>query len=93
MDIQEFKNEVNGNFFSVSFIKKDGTLREMTARFGVKKHLKGGTLKYDPEGYGYLTVFDVKKKEYRTINVEKIICLKYNNKEVLGKAAFFEALK
>jgi hypothetical protein len=82
MDIQSFKNEVKGNFFRVKFIKKDGTIREMTARFGVKKHLKGGELKYSPEERGYIVVFDVDKESYRTINMSSLISLKYNGKEV-----------
>lgn len=41
MTIQEFINEVDdGKYFSVKFIKKDNTLREMTARRGVHKDVK-----------------------------------------------------
>jgi hypothetical protein len=92
MNIQEFKNEVKGNFFRACFIKKDGTTREITARFGVKKHLKGGELKYNPESYNYIIVFDVEKKAYRTINMDKLIFLRYNNKEVFGSYALTDAL-
>lgn len=92
MDIQSFKNEVKGNFFRACFVKKDGTIREMTARFGVKKHLKGGELSYNPESRGYIVVFDVEKEEYRTINMEKLIYLRYNGKEVVGKHAMIDAL-
>jgi hypothetical protein len=82
MDIQSFKDEVKGNFFRATFIKKDGTIREMTARFGVKKHLKGGELKYNPEEQGYIVVFDVEKEQYRTINLNNLISLRYNGKEL-----------
>jgi hypothetical protein len=84
MNIQEFKNEVKGNFFRACFIKKDGTTREMTARFGVKKHLKGGELTYNPADYNYIVVFDVEKKAYRTISMDTLIFLRYNGKEVVG---------
>lgn len=87
MNIQEFKSEVKGNFFRACFLKKDGTVREMTARFGVKKHLKGGELKYSPEAYNYIVVFDVEKEAYRTINMDKLIFLRYNGKEVIGNSA------
>jgi len=87
MNVQEFKKEVKGNFFRACFIKKDGTVREMTARFGVKKHLKGGKLKYNPEFLNYIVVFDIDKSEYRTINMDKLVFLKYNGKEVLGPNA------
>jgi hypothetical protein len=92
MNIQEFKNEVKGNFFRACFVKKDGTIREMTARFGVKKYLKGGELTYSPESRGYIVVFDVDKKEYRTINMDKLLYLRYNGKEVIGSQAMINAL-
>ncbi len=92
MNIQEFKNEVKGNFFRACFIKKDGTMREITARFGVKKHLKGGELKYNPEALNYINVFDVEKEAYRTINMDKLIFLRYNGKEILGSNAMIHAL-
>lgn len=92
MNIQEFKNEVKGNFFRACFIKKDGTMREITARFGVKKHLKGGELKYNPEALNYIIVFDVEKEAYRTINMDKLIFLRYNGKEVIGSKAMLYAL-
>jgi hypothetical protein len=88
MNIQEFKNEVKGNFFRACFFKKDGTVREMTARFGVKKHLKGGELKYNPEALNYIVVFDVEKEAYRTINMDQLIFLRYNGKEVVGEKAW-----
>jgi len=92
MNIQDFKNEVKGNFFRACFVKKDGTIREMTARFGVKKHLKGGELKYNPEALNYIVVFDVEKEAYRTINMDKLIFLRYNGKEVVGSHAMIDAL-
>ena len=92
MNIQEFKNEVKGNFFRACFVKKDGTFREMTARFGVKKYLKGGELGYNPEELNYIIVFDVEKKEYRTINLDKLVYLRYNGKEVIGNKALLHAL-
>lgn len=92
MDIQEFKNEVKGNFFRACFLKKDGTVREMTARFGVKKHLKGGELGYNAEALNYIIVFDVEKEAYRTINMDKLIFLRYNGKEVVGNSALMHYL-
>lgn len=92
MNIQEFKTEVKGNFFRACFLKKDGTVREMTARFGVKKHLKGGELSYNPEDFNYVIVFDVEKEAYRTINMDKLIFLRYNGKEFLGNKALLHFL-
>lgn len=92
MNIQEFRKEVKGKFFKACFFKKDGTIREMVARLGVKTALKGGKLTYDAESMNYLTVFDVKKREYRTINIDALIYLKYNGKKVLGSKALLGEL-
>ena len=48
-NLETIKNFVgNGKIFTVTFIKKDLSTRIMNCRLGVTKHLKGGTLKYDP---------------------------------------------
>jgi hypothetical protein len=70
------RNSGKGEFFTVTFIKKDGTTRVMNARLGVKKYLKGGELPYDPIEKGLLPVFDAKKNEYRMINLGTIISAK-----------------
>lgn len=73
---------VGNKFFTISFIKKDGTLRKMNARLGVTKHLKGGKKSYNPDDFNYLTVFDLAKKQYRTVNLNTIKEVKAN-KETL----------
>ena len=55
-------HDTNGKIFSVSFTKKDGSQREMTARLGVTKHLTGKGRVYNPEDYNMLCVFDTHKK-------------------------------
>lgn len=67
----------NGKFFSVSFIKKDGTTRKMTARLGVKKNIKGVGLKFNPTEKNLIVVFDVHKKAYRMINLLTILTFKF----------------
>lgn len=69
--VRKLIEATNGNFFSVEFQKKDGSLREMTCRTNVTKYLKGGvsgTANYEQ----YVTVFDVQKNAYRNINAETI---------------------
>lgn len=61
INIQEFRKEVKGKIFTATFIKKDGTMRTMRARLGVKKGVSGVGLKYDPESLGNLVVFDMVK--------------------------------
>lgn len=71
MKIQVLRNIVentNGKFFTVVFVKKDGSTRSMNCRLGVKRHLRGGnsTTEHKPE---LITVYDVKTEGYRNINL------------------------
>ena len=60
------------SIFSVVFLKKDGSIRKMVCRFGVKKHLKGGSLSFEPIKRGLLVVYDMQKEGYRMINLKTI---------------------
>jgi len=66
----------DGKLFSVTFEKKDGSLRTMTARLGVRKYLTGGGSKFDAEPRGMVRVFSMGDLGYRTVTAEKIIKLK-----------------
>lgn len=61
------------HIFGVTFIKKNGDVRDMNCMLGVKKHLRGGEQAYDPAEYNLLTVFDVQKKDYRNINFAQLV--------------------
>lgn len=68
-------NGRSGKIFSVNFIKKDGTHREMTCRLDVRKHLKGGastTSHID----NLMTVYDMQSQGYRSISLDKVFKLK-----------------
>jgi hypothetical protein len=67
---------LKGKIFSVTFEKKDGTFRKMLCRLGVKKHLKGGEMKYSPQARNMLVVYDIQKDDYRMINFNTITELK-----------------
>ncbi len=62
----------NGAIFSVSFVKADGTLREMTCRLGVRKGLTGKGLAFDAASYDLLPVFDMAKQDYRMIRLNTL---------------------
>ena len=66
------KNRKPNTIFSVVFLKKNGEIRRMNCLLGVKKHLKGGKLKFNPKEKGYIVVLDTKKKAYRMINLNTI---------------------
>jgi predicted nucleic-acid-binding Zn-ribbon protein len=92
INIREFKNEVKGRIFTVTFMKLNGEKRVMKARFGVKRELTGDGLKYDAEAAGNLIVFDLEKGAYRTVKCENILYLNYNKKKIVTHKAFFDAL-
>jgi len=83
MDAKEIRELAKGTIFSVVFTKKkDGTTRKMLARLGVKKHLKGGTKPFNDDDYNLLTVYDLQKKAYRSINMSTLKKLKIRGKEI-----------
>ena len=62
-----------GETFGAHFVKKNGEFRSMTCRFGVKKHLKGGERSWSRKDHPHLmTVFDMNKVGYRTINLDTL---------------------
>ncbi len=67
------QDETEGRIFSAYFRKKDGTMREMTCRRGVKAHLSGGDLPYDPRLRQLLPVFDMQLEEYRMVNLQTLV--------------------
>ena len=70
-----------GKFFRVIFIKRTtGELRSMLCRTGVRKHLKGGKLKFNPIDRNLINVYDVAKKGYRFINLDSIQSVKIEGK-------------
>jgi hypothetical protein len=65
----------HGKFFTATFVKADGTIREMNCRLGVTKHLRGGeNTKAHLEQY--VNVFDAQKGAYRTLNLDSLISIK-----------------
>lgn len=72
----------SGLFFSAEYIKKDGSVRTIRARSGVKKYLRPNAQPrtYNPGELGYATVYDLQEKDYRLINLQTLT--KVNNKTI-----------
>ena len=70
----------SGRFFSAEFVKKDGSTRKILARTGVKKYVTGKGKAWSPSERGYVSVYDVQKKEYRLINTKTLT--KINNTQL-----------
>jgi hypothetical protein len=74
--------QTNGRIFNVEFYKKDGSLRKMTARIGVRKHLVGGRNNTSHISK-YITVYDMVKYGYRTVNIDTVVSLQVNGSTYL----------
>jgi hypothetical protein len=60
-----------GKIFTITFKKKDGTLRKLNGRLGVhfgKKLSKPTTSNH----YKYIVVYDMQKQAYRNVNMDTI---------------------
>jgi hypothetical protein len=73
--VDEVIRSTGGKIFACEFVKKDGSIRKMIARLGVKKNLKGGK-----NGAGVhnslVTVWDMVANGYRMINLSTLTALK-----------------
>jgi len=69
----------NGKIFTAEFIKKNGDLRSMNCRLGVKKELSGKGMSYKPLQKLLLPVFDMQKNEYRMINLNTMYSLQIDS--------------
>lgn len=72
----------NGKMVTVSFIKKDGSLRVINGRLGVTKYLKGGKL--PAKSAEHINIYDVKNKGYRSVNRSTIVALRMQGIEAVA---------
>ena len=71
-------DRTNGKFFTVKFIKKDGTLRKMTCRTGVSKGVTGKGLAFEPKEKGLKVVWSTDAEGYRMINLAQVTEITFN---------------
>lgn len=83
MNLDQFILDSNGKFVSVDFIKKDGSLRTITGRLGVKAPLKGGKSTLDPNEY--ITIYSLADEGYRAINRKTIQAVSVNGLRIINK--------
>jgi hypothetical protein len=65
-----------GRFIGVTYVKQDGTTRKLNGRLGVHSYLKGGINTVQADSRPYITIFDVKALEYRTVNLASLQSLR-----------------
>lgn len=73
-------SEYTGFVFSIRFLKKDGSLRNMVCRRNVKKGVKGIGLKFSPADKGLYSVYDM-HNGFRFIPREpdRVVQIKYDH--------------
>jgi hypothetical protein len=84
---KELIRATEGKIFSSTFVKKDNTVRVLTGRLQVTKHLKENAKPkpYNPEDYNLQCVYDMKAKGYRMLNINTLTNLTINNIKYLIK--------
>jgi ribosomal protein S8E len=80
MEIKEVIDMMGDKIFTVTFIKKDGTVRVMNARRGVTKGVKGVGMSYNPSEKQLITVYDMQKGAFRMVNANTITELRADKK-------------
>jgi len=83
---KELINKTNGRIFSTTFIKKDNSIRTLTARIGKKyKSKTGRKAPYKPKEFNLLPVYDMQIKKFRMINFNTLLTLTTNKQKYVIK--------
>ena len=79
--LQFLLHETQGRIFTAFIAKNDNSIHEMrvmNCRRGVNKYVNGKGMCYNPESMYLITVFDMQKRAYRTIDMKKLYFFKIN---------------
>ena len=83
LKLSQFVEHASNKFVTVTFEKKDGSIRTINGRFGVKKHLKGGNCTLDKDEY--FIIYSMKDEGYRAIAKERILSVSMEGVKVYTK--------
>ncbi len=72
--VEHALSQVGSRIFSVTFVKRDGSVRKMNARIGVHFALRGG--KKTTDDATHQTVWDNHTMEYRCFPKDRVLSLK-----------------
>lgn len=79
--IKQLLKDSAGRIFTVRFRKVDGSLRTLNGRLGV--HCKTGKPSSTAHIPKYLTVFDMQKRSFRTVNLDTVDRVRTSGLEVM----------
>ena len=82
---KELIKESKGLIFSTTFIKKDNTVRTLTSRTGKRYTPTGKKAPYKPEDYNLVSLYDMRKKAFRMLNLNTLITLSINKTKYIIK--------
>lgn len=71
--IKQFINEASNKFMTVTFMKKDKTVRTINGRLNVKKYLRGGRATVDTDKF--LVLYSIADQGYRAVNKDSILSI------------------
>jgi len=83
---KELIKESKGLIFSTTFIKKDNTVRTLTARTG-KKYTPKTDRKapYKAQNYNLIPLYDMRIKDFRMLNFNTLLTLTINKTKYIIK--------
>lgn len=70
-------DDTNGKFFTVWFRKKNGDVRKMVCRTGVRKYVKGVGRSYDPKAMGLFPVYEMNGGGYKQFYLNSVLRVKF----------------
>lgn len=79
--LNDFLNQTKGKIFTATFMKKDGTWRDLNCRKGVHQFLKGGVNHAIKPSNGLVVVYDMQKYAYRSLNLDTVVQVKYQKEQ------------
>lgn len=79
--LNDFLNQTHGKIFTATFMKKDGSMRELNCRKGVHQFLKGGVNHAIKPSNGLVVVYDMQKHAYRSLNLDTVVQVKYQKEQ------------
>lgn len=71
-NLRSFLDNQNGLLVSLDYVKLDGQARTLHGRLGVRAFLKGGHNTVEAYERPYLTMFDFKIRQYRTVDLSTV---------------------
>ena len=88
---ETIQSRKGGTIYSVTFVKKDGSVRLMNSIKNTRKGIKGVGLKFDADDRGLVPVYDLQlakqgvaeDKCWRMVNVNTVQKLVANHEEIL----------